>query len=88
MTGRPEEWGDDATDGWQQELSLRRGPSAIGWVHPAEGQPRVAINKDGGGVAEAVTVGKGFPGPSLGFKGKSSDALRHEGPLEGSRGKE
>lgn len=51
MTGRPEEWGDDTTGGWQQAFSLRRGPSAIGWVHPAEGKPGVAIvNKKGGGV--------------------------------------
>lgn len=84
MTGRPEEWGDDTTGGWQQAFTLRRGPSAIGWVHPAEGEPGVAVvNKKGvggEGVAEAVTVGKGFPGPSLGFQEKSSDALRHEGP--------
>lgn len=52
----------------------------MGWVLPAEGEPGVAINKNGVGVSEAVTVGKGFPGPSLRFKGKSSDAPRHEGP--------
>lgn len=38
------------------------------------------------GVAEAVTVGKGFPGPSLGFKGKSSDTLWHEGSQGGGTG--
>lgn len=56
MTGRPEEWGDDTAGGraggWRQAFSLRRGPSAIGWVHPAEGRPGVAVvNKKGvGGV--------------------------------------
>jgi hypothetical protein len=37
--------------GWRQALSLRRRPSAIGWVHPAEGKPGVAIvNKGVGGL--------------------------------------
>lgn len=70
--------------GWQQAFSLRRGPSAIGWVHPAEGKPGVAaVNKKrvGGvgyrGCDRGKRLSRAFP--RLPGK-KSSDALRQEGP--------